>query len=207
MEDRYVFALGYPIGFSFKDNVESYNVQLNENIYPLSFLGAFVWMAALNGKQTKEEIFNNVIEQLQLKGYLLGKDYTVENLEFMYSELIAAFLLIEVSVDENPFEFFEKNHSLRISRKGFGIGIDFDNIIVHEDGRDIKLDSFEYYLWQLASESRTLEETYKDYSKSVALSMQKMGADVDALMYRVDRSFMEGFINLYNKNLIYIVGI
>lgn len=207
MKNKYVFALGYPIGFNFIDDIEYYNVQLNEDIYPLNLLGAFVWMGALNGGQTKEELFDNVVGQLQVKGYLLDRHYTVEQLENIYYELMDASLLMEVSVDEDINQFFEKANNLKITRKGFGVGVDFNDIIVHEDGKDINLDSFEYYLWQLSVESKTLKETYVQYSKSVTSSIKELGEDVDNFANKVDRSFIVGFVNLYNKNLIYIVGI
>lgn len=207
MEEKQVLALGYPIGFNYKDDVEYYNVQLNDNVYPLNLLSAFIWMGALNGYQTKEKLFDNVIGQLQTKGYNLGKDYTVDNLEYIYSELVAAFLLIEVSCSKDLAEFFKKYTDLRIFRKGFGIGIDFEDIVVHEDGKNINLDSFEYYLWQLSAGSKTLKETYEEYRKSVFNSINELGGDANSLIGKVEKSFLTGFINLYNKNLIYIIGI
>lgn len=175
MEKKYVLSVGYPIGFNFRDDVEYYNVQLNENIYPLNLLSAFIWMGALSGRKTKEDLYDTVITDLAGKGYMIGEDYTMDNLESLYYEMITASLLIEVGELDDIKDFLNNYSNLKLTRKGFGVGIDFEKIVVHEDGKDITISPFEYYIWQISVESRTLGQTYDEYIKSVSNSVSQMG--------------------------------
>ena len=49
MSEKMVFASGYPIGFITINNEEYYSIQLNDNMYPVNLLSAFLWLEALKG--------------------------------------------------------------------------------------------------------------------------------------------------------------
>lgn len=205
MKEKYIFSAGYPIGFSPKDDVEYYNIQLNDKLYPVNLLSAFVWMEALKGGQTKLEIMDNVLGELQLKGYEIGRDFKLEDLEFVYESLLSASLLLEIDKDDAE-KFIENYSNLKLVRTGFGIGIDYDTITIHNDAKDIYLDSLEYYIWQLSSESRTLKESYTEYYNSVSMSIEQLGGNIALKQNDLGKLFVSSFISLYKKNLIYIVA-
>lgn len=206
MNKKNVFAVGYPIGFSFVDDVEYYNIQVNEIVYPLNLLSAFIWMGALSGNKTKETLYESVIDDLESKGYVTGKDFTIDNLDDIYYQLLSASLLIEVDENEDVEKFIDDYQNLRLSRKGFGVGVDFDKISIYEDGKNIEVNPFEYYIWQVSAESRTIKETYLDYKNSVENSVSQLGGNVDEVMDNINRNFLKSIVGLYNHNLIYIVG-
>ena len=58
MQEKIIFAAGYPIGFATINNDEYYSVQLNDKIYPINLLSAFIWLEALKGGRTKIDIMD-----------------------------------------------------------------------------------------------------------------------------------------------------
>ena len=204
MGKKYIFSAGYPIGFSPKKDREYYNIQLNNKMYPVNLLSAFVWMEALKGGQTKLDIIDNVLGELQLKGYEIGRDFKLEDIDVVYDALLATSLLIEIDAD-NIESLIEAHPNLKTVRTGFGIGIEDDTITIHNDAKDIYIDSLEYYIWQLSSESRTLKESYSDYYSSVTMSIEQLGGTFNSEQNNLAKLFVSKLIDLYKKNLIYIV--
>ena len=210
MGENIVFATGYPIGFVTINDYEYYSIQLNDNTYPVNLLCAFVWLEALKGGRTKIDVMDNVIEELQIKGYELGKHFTLENLEYGYSNLLSSSLIIEVSV-ENMNELLEKYSELKPFRNGFGMGMEFDKIVIHHESQDIEVEAIEYYIWQLSTGNRNLSVMYEEYKKSF---MSKSSEDSklaelneDELENNLKELFVEAFMSLYKKNLVYIANI
>lgn len=204
MGKKYIFSAGYPIGFSPKKDREYYNIQLNNKMYPVNLLSAFVWMEALKGGQTKLDIIDNVLGELQLKGYEIGRDFKLEDIDVVYDALLATSLLIEIDAD-NIESLIEAHPNLKTVRTGFGVGIEDDTITIHNDAKDVYVDSLEYYIWQLSSESRTLKESYSDYYNSVTMSIEQLGGTFNSEQNNLAKLFVSSFISLYKKNLIYIV--
>lgn len=207
MSEKMVFASGYPIGFITINNEEYYSIQLNDNMYPVNLLSAFLWLEALKGGATKIDIMDNVLEDLQKQGYELGKDFTLENLEMAYTELLHLDLLIEVDNSELEI-FFEKYPEIVPYRVGFGLGMDTDKIAIHNENQNIEITSIEYYIWQLSNGSRTLKIMYKEYEKGYMLALSKSPDAVNEYMINdLKRVFMDAFIGLYKNNLIYVSNI
>lgn len=207
MSEKMIFSLGYPIGFINVNNEEYYGIQLNDNMYPVNLLSAFIWLEALKGGRTKIDIMDNVLEDLQKQGYELGKDFTLENLETVYSGLLSSSLLIEV--DNNGLEIFLKKYPNIVPfRAGFGLGIESNKIKIHNESRNIEITSIEYYIWQLSNGSRTLNVMYEEYEKGYKMALSNSSSMANE--YAVEdlkRVFMDAFVELYKKNLIYVSNI
>lgn len=207
MTENIVFASGYPIGFVTINNNDYYTIQLNENTYPVNLLNAFIWLEALKGGRTKIDIMDNVLEQLQSRGYEMGKDFTLENLEVGYDSLISASLLIELSVEFVEL-LLEEHPSIVSFRNGFGLGLDFGKIEIHHDGQGIEVSHAEYFIWQLSNGSRTLSSIYEEYEKSyksIASAIQDTENKIK--LDDLKKVFAQAFVELYKKNLIYIANI
>lgn len=206
MQEKIIFAAGYPIGFATINNDEYYSVQLNDKIYPINLLSAFIWLEALKGGRTKIDIMDGVLEELQKQGYELGKDFTLENLEISYSELLAISLLIEIG-NKETYTLIENYPNITPFRVGFGLGTNFDKIVIHNESQNIDITNIEYYIWQLANGSRTLSAIYQEYENGYKLALSNNpNIDNEFTISSLKTVFADAFVNLYNKDLIYITN-
>lgn len=208
MAENIVFAVGYPIGFIAINDDEYYNIQLNDKAYPVNLLSAYVWLEALKGGRTKIDIIDSVLIALQEQGYKLGEDFTLENLEFEYDALLALSLLIEID-SEAVESLLEKYPKIAPFRVGFGVGIDFDEITIHHESEDVKINPIEYYIWQLSNGFRTLDTMYEEHENAykIVANFEPKDTNNELELLNLKKLFVKAVIELHMNNLIYIVNI
>lgn len=206
MEKKYVFATGYPIGFTKIDNIEYYNVQLNGEIRSLPLLGTYVWLEGLKGGQTKLEILDNVLAALQQHGYEIGKDFKIEEVEMIYDFLLEDRLLIELSSDKSV-TVLDKYPDLKTTKVGFGLGMDEDIITIHNDSKDVEIDKLEYIIWQSSFEPKTLKNIYLEYYNGLKDKLYEMNYEAEINEEELEIYFEKSFMSLYIKDLLYITSI
>lgn len=208
MSENIMFAAGYPIGFAEIKGNEYYTVQLNDVAYPVNLLTAYIWLEALNGVGTKVEIMDNVLKVLQSQGYEIGVNFALNDLETGYDSLLSSSLLMELDV-ENIELMMEKYPQIVPYRNGFGLGVDSEKITIHYEDEDVEVSAIEYYIWQLSNGSRTLMSMYAEYENAYRIArmqnLQEINEEYVSSGLKI--SFIEAFVSLYRKNLVYISGI
>jgi hypothetical protein len=206
LQEKYLFATGYPIGFYSRNDNEYYNIQLNREVYPVNLLSAYIWMESLKGGLTKIKTMDNVISSLMDKGYELGQHYTIEDLEYCYEALVDKKLIVELGIEDIE-EFLLIYPDIRYVRCGFGTGITDNVTEVYSEGKSVEVTNLEYYIWQMGTETTTLLDAYRSYKETVMYEVSKMDMRESIDPVTIEVQFVFAFLELFQKDLIYITEI
>lgn len=200
--NKKLLGLGYPIGFAPVNGSDFFNIQLNDRMYPLNLIGSYIWMNALD-LASKEDAINASIKELKLRGYELDKDYTYNEIEDIYTILLANNLIVEFDEEFIVSDLSILNSS-QFSRKGFGLGLENDNIYVIKDKEKQCLNSIEYLIWQLSDGKKT----YQEISKHIVKNINGFKDDNKTHDEKELKSLIvQNILSLYKKDLINIISI
>lgn len=204
MMNRKVMAVGYPIGFSEIQGNEFFNVQLSEKIYPLNLLTSYVWIHALDC-HSKEDLLQKVLDELFEKGYRVGKDFTLEDLNNVYNSLEKECLIIEIEVVDTTLLDFHRLSKAKFSKQGFGLGISEGSIYIAKESSKVEVTNSEYLIWQLSNEIRTLEEMFEAVLRNIENTKNIHGREVKPEQIKLQ--MIKDVYSLYMKDLIQITSI
>lgn len=204
MMNRKVMAVGYPIGFSEIQGNEFFNVQLSEKIYPLNLLTSYVWIHALDC-YSKEELLQKVLDELFEKGYTVGKDFTLDDLNEVYSNLEKECLIIEIEVVDTTLLDFHRLSKAKFSKQGFGLGITDGSIYIAKESSKVEISNSEYLVWQLSNEVRTLEEIFEAVVRNIENTKSIHGLEIQT--ERIKLQMIKDIYSLYMKDLLQITSI
>lgn len=198
---RRALSLGYPMGYSNINEMSFFNVQLNDRMYPLNLIGTYLWLGAMN-LMSLEDIDKSLKDELAIKGYHFNEDYSDVDIKDAYNMLKLNSLIVEFD-DEELVNLFKKINNFKFHRKGFGLGIKDENIIVLNNNEEIYVTPTQYLIWQLSDSNKDLNQIFDIVVKNIEYSVgnQTNIFDVEELKCVV----MEDLMYLYQKDLISIV--
>lgn len=203
---KLILALGYPIGFSPINNTDFFNIQLKDRMYPVNLIGTYLWLSSLDPK-SPEDAKSNAIKELKIRGYDIGRDYEQYDIDNMYNLLLKNNLIIEFNKDDHSelIHLFDKISNSQFLRKGFGIGIENNEIFILYDKNKHSITPTQYLIWQLSDSTKTFSEIYNIAIKNIEHSI---GCNKDLFNdIELKSLLLEDIIYLYKKDLISIISI